>query len=497
MSRIVTFYSYKGGVGRTFALANIGVLLASYGKRVLLIDWDLEAPALDRYFPRNLTSPPLQNCGIIHLLHEAAIAPNADWRTHVQDVRVHTRNVSPEREYTLSLIPSGAPAQDYTDKVLSFSWERFYAEGNGSSILERWRSEWAKRYDFVLIDCRTGISDPVSLCTVQLPDFLVLVFTANSQSFEGVLTIADRFRVARSKLNVLRPPLTILPLLSRVDRKEDVSGLESWLSSCASQLHSFYADWLPKQFEPRLMLEVTKIPYIASLSCGEPLPAISHSLTDPELPGHYLDNAARILASDFQSAAQVVIPRDPKLRAPKAQIRALLQRTPLTHIELYQLFRTAARTLLLKKRDKDEFDVFLCHHSEDKPAVKIIGEQLKSQGVLPWLDDWELRAGVRWRPILERRIEHIKSAAVFLGSSGVGPWQDLEIDGILQQLVSRRCPIIPVLLPGASVSDQVPAFLRGVKWVDFSNLNADPFKNLIEAIIGSSYNEWDDWDSIL
>ena len=50
MSRIITFYSYKGGVGRTLALANIGVLLAKRGKRVLLMDWDLEAPGLDRYF---------------------------------------------------------------------------------------------------------------------------------------------------------------------------------------------------------------------------------------------------------------------------------------------------------------------------------------------------------------------------------------------------------------------------------------------------------------
>jgi MinD-like ATPase involved in chromosome partitioning or flagellar assembly len=43
MSRLITFYSYKGGVGRTFALANIAVLLAKRGRKVLVIDWDLEA----------------------------------------------------------------------------------------------------------------------------------------------------------------------------------------------------------------------------------------------------------------------------------------------------------------------------------------------------------------------------------------------------------------------------------------------------------------------
>src|SRR3954454_10241439 len=48
--RIITFYSYKGGTGRSMVLANVAWVLASNGKRVLVIDWDLEAPGLHRYF---------------------------------------------------------------------------------------------------------------------------------------------------------------------------------------------------------------------------------------------------------------------------------------------------------------------------------------------------------------------------------------------------------------------------------------------------------------
>ena len=52
--QIITFYSYKGGTGRSMALANVGYLLARQmepGSRgVLMIDWDLEAPGLHRYF---------------------------------------------------------------------------------------------------------------------------------------------------------------------------------------------------------------------------------------------------------------------------------------------------------------------------------------------------------------------------------------------------------------------------------------------------------------
>ncbi|MBK7057003.1 MAG: AAA family ATPase [Leptospiraceae bacterium] len=42
--KTVTFYSYKGGVGRTLALANIAMRLSEFGKKVCILDFDLEAP---------------------------------------------------------------------------------------------------------------------------------------------------------------------------------------------------------------------------------------------------------------------------------------------------------------------------------------------------------------------------------------------------------------------------------------------------------------------
>jgi cellulose biosynthesis protein BcsQ len=56
--KIITFYSYKGGTGRTMALANVACLLAKRHKErtskgVLMIDWDLEAPGLHRFFQHN------------------------------------------------------------------------------------------------------------------------------------------------------------------------------------------------------------------------------------------------------------------------------------------------------------------------------------------------------------------------------------------------------------------------------------------------------------
>src|SRR5262245_32682594 len=57
MGSIITFYSYKGGTGRSMLLANVAWLLAANGQRVLTIDWDLEAPGLHRYFKPFLIDP--------------------------------------------------------------------------------------------------------------------------------------------------------------------------------------------------------------------------------------------------------------------------------------------------------------------------------------------------------------------------------------------------------------------------------------------------------
>ena len=48
--QIITFYSYKGGTGRTMAMANVAWIIASNGKRVLAVDWDLESPGLHKFF---------------------------------------------------------------------------------------------------------------------------------------------------------------------------------------------------------------------------------------------------------------------------------------------------------------------------------------------------------------------------------------------------------------------------------------------------------------
>ncbi len=156
----------------------------------------------------------------------------------------------------------------------------------------------------------------------------------------------------------------------------------------------------------------------------------------------------------------------------------------LRRSELGDADRFRAVELIEAKRRDNVFDVFLCHNSEDKPLVREIAEQLRQHGLLPWLDDWELRPGLPWQALLADQIDNIESAAVFIGSRGIGPWQDLEIRGILQEFAMRRVPIIPVILPNALETSSLPAFLEDRTGVDFRHSNPDPMERLIWGITG-------------
>jgi hypothetical protein len=144
----------------------------------------------------------------------------------------------------------------------------------------------------------------------------------------------------------------------------------------------------------------------------------------------------------------------------------------------------AATIRIEGKRVANKFDVFLCHNNTDKPEVKAVAERLKEKGYLPWLDEWELRPGLSWQTALETQIANITSTAVFVGRSGIGPWQAQEIQSILRQFVEHCRPVIPVILPSCKKIPALPLFMQNQTWVDFRVLDPDPLKRLLWGITG-------------
>lgn len=131
------------------------------------------------------------------------------------------------------------------------------------------------------------------------------------------------------------------------------------------------------------------------------------------------------------------------------------------------------------------FDVFLCHSSKDKHSVQGIARRLQERGLSPWLDEWAIQPGRPWQIEIEEQIRSISAAAVFVGASGLGPWQRTEVDALLRELHDRGCPIIPVLLPDAKEEVRLPPFLAGMHWVDFRRSHPDPMEQLVWGVTGS------------
>ncbi|HBL30719.1 MAG TPA: transcriptional regulator [Acidobacteria bacterium] len=133
----------------------------------------------------------------------------------------------------------------------------------------------------------------------------------------------------------------------------------------------------------------------------------------------------------------------------------------------------------------DSFDVFLSHNGKDKPAVREIKRRLAAVGVKAWLDADELQPGIPWQQGLEVAIQVSRSCAVFVGESGIGPWENEEMAAALGLAVQDKRPVIPVLLPGAPDGVKLPLFLANRTWVDLRpDIPEDALDRLVWGITG-------------
>lgn len=113
-----------------------------------------------------------------------------------------SRSPCPGGKGRLDFIPAGSDDDTYVRLVQELDWAELYERGFGE-FLEECRRRWKDMYDFVLIDSRTGITDMGGICTAQLPEILVMLFTANEQSLRGTVNVARR--AARPGRAAVRP----------------------------------------------------------------------------------------------------------------------------------------------------------------------------------------------------------------------------------------------------------------------------------------------------
>ena len=205
-----TFYSYKGGVGRSLSLANMAALLVQKGRRVVLIDFDLEAPGLDSFEEfKSITSKP----GVVEYVAEfekTKIAPAISDYVHACDLPGNLRG-------KLWIMPAGRKDCSYNSARANLDWIRLYDSGLGEPFVENWKAAIARQFkpDYVLIDSRTGLTDVGGICTLHMPDLVVMLFGLNEQNVNGIAAVAKTIAESQFKkvpqLHYVASPVPNLP----------------------------------------------------------------------------------------------------------------------------------------------------------------------------------------------------------------------------------------------------------------------------------------------
>jgi cellulose biosynthesis protein BcsQ len=294
LGKVLTFYSYKGGVGRSMALANVAVLLASNGHKILVVDWDLEAPGIEQYFRGHIDERKERKehrHGVVDLMQARGRDSELDWRKCI------TRAVV--RGSEIHILGAGQRSPAYANALASLSWKDLFANHDLGRYLEQLRTEWSAAYDFVLVDSRTGITDIGGICTIHLPDIVIALFTSNEQSLAGVVQVMRDARREHAALPVDRSRLLILPLPARDESQSEHQRSEEWYARFARELDEFYRDWLPAKLTAAEALDILRIPYKAYWSFGEPLPVIEEGISRPTSLGYAYALVASLVESGF------------------------------------------------------------------------------------------------------------------------------------------------------------------------------------------------------
>lgn len=191
--KTITFYSYKGGNGRTLAAANFAVYLAKLGLNVAILDFDLDAPGVDSKFP-NFALPKGQLGLIDYVLRfQREGCPPGPIREYYCTIKV----TSPSHECTLGLIPAGDYLSgDYPAKLNELDWLKIFSDERGVAFFQLFLDQIKNELkpDVLIIDSRTGFSEIGGLCTQQLADETVFLSSMASESVKMTRHLAKVIR---------------------------------------------------------------------------------------------------------------------------------------------------------------------------------------------------------------------------------------------------------------------------------------------------------------
>lgn len=260
---ITTFYSIKGGVGRTTALAYTARILAELGYTVVIVDFDLEAPGLAAIFGLQELSSNSQNSGLVSCLASLETDPDIDVRKFL---------VRPFSKLDLYCLPAGTVSREYIFQLRQLNFERYYRlERNPIHMLID-RIKESINPDTILIDARTGITPHNAPLLFDLSDLAVIVFYPHAQTWFPLKLLCQALLHTRNLHHFtpeIRFLLSPLPPSDLKDKRIVRKGFE-WLEENISNLFQEYKNG--EQLTDFRIDDVSHaIPYLEALAFSEEL----------------------------------------------------------------------------------------------------------------------------------------------------------------------------------------------------------------------------------
>jgi len=201
--KTITFYSYKGGTGRSLAVANAARYLARLNFKVVALDFDLEAPGLHYKFSTNEEGKPIDvQTGIVDYLHEFITEGSIPASL---EKFVITLAVPGTDQPLLRLIAAGqGPSPDYWEKLSGINWhELFYTpDAKGVQLFLDLKQRIADELqpDFLLIDSRTGITEMGGVAATLLADRVICLVMPTLENMEGARAVLRSLKRTRHEM---------------------------------------------------------------------------------------------------------------------------------------------------------------------------------------------------------------------------------------------------------------------------------------------------------
>ena len=194
MSRIVSIHSYRGGTGKSNLTANLATTLALQGRRVGIVDTDIQSPGIHVIF--GLDETKVNRALNDYLWGRCAIEDTA-YNIPLPEVTSRGGNIF--------LIPSSCKTGEIT---------RILREGYDVSLLNDGFQDLVERLklDVLFIDTHPGLNEE-TLLSIAISDVFVLILRPDRQDFQGTAVTVE---VAR-KLNVPRMLLVVNKALASMN----------------------------------------------------------------------------------------------------------------------------------------------------------------------------------------------------------------------------------------------------------------------------------------